>query len=73
MACIYSESSPKYEKILEKDIKNEYKSLGEVFNSILKTDGAAGFYRGLAPTMIRSFPTNAVCFLFYELTMSYLS
>ena len=34
--------------------------------SLLKQHGVRGFYRGLAPTLLRAFPVNASTFFFYE-------
>ena len=38
----------------------------EVGVSLLKQHGIRGFYRGLAPTLLRAFPVNASTFFFYE-------
>ena len=38
----------------------------EVGFSHLKQHGVRGFYRGLAPTLLRAFPVNASTFFFYE-------
>ncbi len=46
--------------------------LSVVAGSIFKQGGAAGFYRGVWPTMVRAFPTNAVIFAVYELTIKQL-
>ena len=37
--------------------------MAAVARDILAKEGAAGFYRGLAPVLVRAFPANAACFL----------
>jgi len=37
--------------------------------SILKSEGVPGLFRGATATIIRAFPTNAVIFTVYALTM----
>ena len=32
----------------------------------LKTEGLSGLYRGLVPTMMRAFPSNAIVIVAYE-------
>lgn len=46
--------------------------LAAVARSIHEGGGLAGFYRGVWPTMVRAFPTNAIIFAVYELTMKQL-
>ncbi|XP_065184038.1 mitochondrial ornithine transporter 1-like [Sycon ciliatum] len=43
------------------------------FRTILRNEGVSALYRGLMPTVIRSFPANGALFLAYELTMKYMS
>jgi len=42
--------------------EGKYSGVFAVAKEILKVDGVAGFYRGLAPVMVRAFPANAACF-----------
>lgn len=49
-----------------------YKGIIDCFRTILRTEGLAGFYRGSTATIIRAFPTNAVIFTSYALTMRWL-
>ncbi|OQV17855.1 Mitochondrial carnitine/acylcarnitine carrier protein [Hypsibius exemplaris] len=41
----------------------------DVFREIRREHGLRGFYRGLAPVMMRAFPANAACFLGYEFAL----
>ncbi|KII93893.1 hypothetical protein PLICRDRAFT_694977 [Plicaturopsis crispa FD-325 SS-3] len=43
-----------------------------VTREIFHRDGLKGFYRGLAPTLLRAFPSNACAFFVYEGTMRVL-
>jgi solute carrier family 25 carnitine/acylcarnitine transporter 20/29 len=49
--------------------KARYASSLACYRSIFATEGIRGFYRGLAPCLVRAFPVNAITFLTYELTM----
>eukprot|EP01114_Cavostelium_apophysatum_P008890 TRINITY_DN2184_c0_g1_i1.p1 TRINITY_DN2184_c0_g1~~TRINITY_DN2184_c0_g1_i1.p1 ORF type:complete len:295 (+),score=42.26 TRINITY_DN2184_c0_g1_i1:158-1042(+) len=51
--------------------ERKYHGLGDAFAKIYKAEGANGFWKGITPCMLRSFPANAVCFLLYELTRQY--
>jgi len=51
--------------------ERKYHGLVDTFNKINKAEGTKGFFKGVAPCMIRSFPANAVCFLLYEMTRKY--
>jgi len=46
--------------------ERKYHGLMDTFSKIYKAEGTAGFFKGVAPCMIRSFPANAVCFVLYE-------
>jgi solute carrier family 25 carnitine/acylcarnitine transporter 20/29 len=54
------------------DTKPTKTSLISWFRSILKNEGMPGFFRGATATVIRAFPTNAVIFTVYALTMRWL-
>lgn len=47
--------------------------MSEAINLIYARNGLYGFYFGLAPTLIRSFPTSAVLFLSFDFTKDLLS
>eukprot|EP01080_Neovahlkampfia_damariscottae_P001181 gene1181-10695_t len=49
-----------------------YKSVIESAKLIYKEFGMKGFFRGVTPCLVRSFPANAACFTFYELTKTAL-
>lgn len=50
----------------------KYASMGDCLRSTMKSEGWGGFWRGLAPTLIRAFPNSAATFavvnLFYRLS-----
>mmetsp|Transcript_38485 Transcript_38485/g.94665 ORF Transcript_38485/g.94665 Transcript_38485/m.94665 type:complete len:302 (+) Transcript_38485:103-1008(+) len=46
--------------------QGKYSGVMQVAKEIMKVDGVRGFYKGLAPVMVRAFPANAACFLGYE-------
>jgi len=52
--------------------EKKYHGIMDTANKIFKAEGAAGFFKGVAPCMIRSFPANAVCFCLYEMTRKYI-
>eukprot|EP00541_Cyclophora_tenuis_P001549 CAMPEP_0116564156 /NCGR_PEP_ID=MMETSP0397-20121206/13147_1 /TAXON_ID=216820 /ORGANISM="Cyclophora tenuis, Strain ECT3854" /LENGTH=298 /DNA_ID=CAMNT_0004090709 /DNA_START=21 /DNA_END=917 /DNA_ORIENTATION=+ len=39
----------------------KYNSVFEVYRHLLREEGAAAFFRGLSPALIRAFPSNAAC------------
>eukprot|EP01100_Stratorugosa_tubuloviscum_P007191 TRINITY_DN300_c1_g1_i2.p1 TRINITY_DN300_c1_g1~~TRINITY_DN300_c1_g1_i2.p1 ORF type:complete len:1251 (-),score=548.87 TRINITY_DN300_c1_g1_i2:82-3834(-) len=53
-------------------INTSYKNTLACAISIFKKSGVTGFFNGLAPTIIRAFPANAVGFLAYEVTLKFL-
>ena len=55
------------------DTAGKYKSLKHVVTHTYANGGIKSFYKGYVPTIIRSFPANAVCFCMYEVTMTYLN
>eukprot|EP01138_Halocafeteria_seosinensis_P014302 gb/GECG01014602.1/.p1 GENE.gb/GECG01014602.1/~~gb/GECG01014602.1/.p1 ORF type:complete len:358 (+),score=26.08 gb/GECG01014602.1/:1-1074(+) len=52
--------------------RNQLK-LFSVARELIHTSGWTALYRGLAPTLVRSIPTNAVTFLVYEFSLSLLN
>ena len=58
--------------IYQTDIENKFKSGSQVVQHIIKNDGFLGFYKGFTPTIIRAFPSNSICFLFYSLAYDFL-
>jgi len=46
---------------------SKYKSIFDVAEKIWIKEGMKGFYKGLVPSFIRSTPSNAIFFFFYEL------
>lgn len=44
----------------------------DVFRKIRAAEGIRGLYKGFGPAILRSIPSNAACFLAYEVTRSYL-
>ncbi|RWS06021.1 mitochondrial carnitine/acylcarnitine carrier protein-like protein [Dinothrombium tinctorium] len=51
---------------------NDHRLL-RMFTSLVKYEGILTFYRGFDAVLIRAFPTNAIIFLTYELTMKCLN
>ena len=45
----------------------------DVFKKLMKEEGAAALYTGVAPVMLRAFPANAACFLGFEIAMHFLN
>ena len=55
------------------DYKNpKYSGSINAIRKILASEGVKGLYKGFGPTMARSVPANAACFLAYEVTRSSL-
>ncbi|KAF0987182.1 hypothetical protein HZS_7578 [Henneguya salminicola] len=50
----------------------QYRGLSHLFTEIIKTEGVCKLFNGFVPVMIRSFPSNAICFLCYEYTSKFL-
>lgn len=48
------------------------RSLLSIARGIHAGEGFKGFYRGLGPTFLRAFPSNASAFFVYEATMRLL-
>ena len=44
----------------------------DAITKIYRLEGVKGFYKGLAPNLIKIFPTSGLFFLAYELTLSAL-
>jgi len=44
----------------------------DAYRDLIRADGYAGLFRGFAPIILRAFPTNAACFLCFELTLEML-
>ena len=53
--------------------KQRYGGMLDAVHFIWKDAGVRGFYRGLAPNLLRVLPSSAVTFLVYERTRSSLS
>lgn len=47
----------------------KYKSMRDCFGQVWRADGARGFVKGLAPTLMRAMPVSAGTFAVVELTM----
>ncbi|RHZ77415.1 hypothetical protein Glove_180g82 [Diversispora epigaea] len=50
----------------------KFPTLRSVAFYINKTEGSRGFYKGLVPCLLRSFPTNASAIMVFEYTMRFL-
>ena len=49
-----------------------YTSVTTTAKLIYQEFGMKGFFRGVTPCLVRSFPANAACFTFYEITKTFL-
>lgn len=60
-------------------VKNRHQSILEpsssvqAVQSLFRSEGIGGFYRGARPILLRAFPANAAAFLGYEAAISLLS
>lgn len=41
--------------------KGKYRNVFDVFQQLIRTEGVTALFRGLAPALIRAFPSNAAC------------
>lgn len=53
--------------------KQRYKSMRDAFAQTWRQEGAAGFWRGIGPTLLRAMPVSAGTFAVVELTMRMIS
>ena len=51
----------------------QYKGVGDVIFSIIKTEGIYGFYKGLLPCLLRVVPATAITFVTYENVSRFLA
>ncbi|KAI8986596.1 mitochondrial carrier domain-containing protein [Pilobolus umbonatus] len=51
----------------------KYQSTLDCARKIMATEGAAGFFRGIGPCLLRAAPVNAVTFMGFEMAMRVLS
>lgn len=49
------------------------RGIRDIFPILLKEEGPKGFFKGIAPVMIRAFPANAACFMGFEVALSFLN
>jgi len=55
-------------KLQVSDEKSRQQTMFKMATEMLKNEGIGSFYRGVGPTLLRSFPANAALFLVYEWT-----
>jgi len=53
--------------------KQRYKTMRDAFSQTYRQEGAAGFWRGIGPTLLRAAPVSAGTFATVELTMRLIS
>ena len=53
--------------------EGRYLGMVDCFKKIVSQEGYAALFKGLTPTLIRSFPANAACFLGFEMTLRLIS
>lgn len=49
------------------DPDSKYKNIRDVIVKLYNLEGVKGFYKGIVPSLLRSAPSNALFFSFYEL------
>lgn len=49
-----------------------YRNMFDALERILKSEGWAGFYKGIVPSIVKSAPASAVTFVAYEYTFDLL-
>ncbi len=54
------------------DARSTYSNARDVVGQVWRKEGLAGFYKGLAPNLLRVLPSTWVTFLVYEKTKIYL-
>lgn len=54
------------------DAHTRYKGAGDVVKQVWVKEGAAGFYKGLGPNIVRVLPSTCVTFIIYENTKRWL-
>lgn len=55
---------PKYRK---------YSGYFDVVRQTMREEGPRGFFKGLTPCLLRSFPANATCLLLFEYSTQYMN
>jgi len=50
-----------------------YKSYFDVWHKVYSTEGFRGFFRGLTPCLLRSFPANATCLMLFEYSTQWMN
>ncbi|KAG2143836.1 mitochondrial carrier domain-containing protein [Suillus bovinus] len=60
-------------KVTTGDHDNPYRTIISTIQHSYRTGGAAGFFRGLSPTMLRAIPVNMATFAVYETVAGILS
>lgn len=68
-----SSSSPGATTPLLTTLDRPYTSIRDCVVRSYRAEGLGVFFRGLAPTVLRGFPVNAVTFWMYEWVMAWLS
>lgn len=53
--------------------KPRYKGVGDCCRQLYAEGGVSRFYRGISPSLLRAFPANAVTFVAFEKTLSFLN
>ena len=56
----------------QSDLEGRYRSPRQLAKSVWQAEGIRGLYRGLAPTIMRAVPSNAIVIVVYEKTRVFL-
>ena len=54
-------------------IESSTESMTSVLKKVVRTEGVRGLYKGLTPTLLRTFPSTGALFVAYENTKYYLT
>ncbi|KAH7289041.1 hypothetical protein KP509_31G055100 [Ceratopteris richardii] len=60
---------PRYGAVIEETAQ---RSVWETLNKIIRTEGIAGLYKGLYPSLVKAAPASAITFLVYEILSGWL-
>lgn len=63
------ERHPKYGARVE---RSAYKNMFDAIYRILQSEGSAGLYKGIVPSVVKAAPAGAVTFVVYEFTSDWL-
>lgn len=72
MMNLQIEGLPRHPKYGARVEKSAYKNMYDALRQIVRTEGWAGLYKGIVPSLVKSAPAGAVTFVAYEYTSDWL-